>query len=72
MIFAVCDTDFGLLMDTTENVCVCAEGYYQTAAGDADNSPVCTACPPGSITTTPNSQSISACGNNVRIIISID
>ena len=67
IIFAVCDASLGLEMDT--NVCVCAAGYYQTAAGDTDNPPTCTTCPTGSTTTTPNSQSISTCGKNARIPI---
>ena len=71
IIFADCNADIGLEMDGS-NACVCVVGYYQTALGDADNPPTCTACPAGSTTTTSNSQSISDCGKNSTIIIPIN
>ena len=37
-------------MDTSNEVCVCAADFFETAEGTIDNPPVCTACPPGSTT----------------------
>ena len=71
IIFAVCIDD-SLEMDTTNSECICAVGYYQTTAATATTALECTACPFGSTTTTINSQDISDCGNNERIIIPID
>ena len=51
---------------------VCEVGYYQTAPGSANAAPTCEACPVGSTTTATNSQDISTCGKNARIIIPID
>ena len=57
-------------MDTND-ACVCAAGYYQTAAGNTDNPPTC--AQPAQLEAqpmeTPNSQSISTCGKNARILI---
>ena len=59
--FAVCGDGFE--MDTTNEVCVCAVDFYQTAPGIGDEPPQCTACPAGSTTNgNSNSQDISACG----------
>ena len=69
IIFAECNA--GLVMDDS-NACVCPVGYYQTAVGDADNPPGCSACRAGSTTTAPDSQDITDCGKNSRTIIPIN
>ena len=71
IIFAVC-TDDSLEMDTTNGVCICAVGYYQTATGSTTAAPTCNICPVGITTTGTNSQDTSECGKNTRIIIPID
>ena len=67
-IFVVCITD-NHIIDPTNQVCVCAEDYYETAAATEDAPPVCTTCPPGS-TTSGNTNSI-ACGKYGKMIILI-
>ena len=49
---------------------VCQVGYYQTSTDG--QSLVCEACPAGSTTTATDSQGISDCGKNSRIIIPIN
>ena len=71
IIFVVC-TDDSLEMDTTNGVCICTVGYYQTATGSETAAPTCNICPVGTTTTGTNSQDTSQCGKNTRIIIPID
>ena len=54
-------------------MCVCVADFYQTNAANAHDHPVCEPCPLGSTTEgSTDSQDITACGKNARIIIPID
>ena len=58
IIFLACGT--GLVLDTTNQVCVCAVDYYQTTDGSDTAPPTCAECPPGS--TTNGDTNSNACG----------
>ena len=44
-IFAVCNADLGLEMDTTSDTCVCAVGYYQDCSSWLQVQPLLSALP---------------------------
>ena len=58
--------------DTNLQTCVCVADFYQTAPATDIAPPDCTACPVGSTTIgNTNSDDISACGKDQRVIIAI-